>query len=155
VFAAESFHNFDAARAVAEIARVLRPGGTLVLLWNLPAGATEPSIASVEALLAERGPTREQVGHDPLDLHTDRFASGAWKLPFEGSPFEELRGERLANVQIVDRGGLVAFFGSMGWVANLPDAERAPLLERVRSLLDADGYRRPWETRLFWTRLRV
>jgi hypothetical protein len=43
----------------------------------------------------------------------------------------------------------------MGWVANLPDAERAPLLERVRSLLDADGYRRPWETRLFWTRLRV
>ena len=155
VFAAEAFHNFDAAAAVAEIARVLRSGGTLALLWNLPAGPTEPSIEEVEALFAEVGPTREEVGHDPIDLHTDRFASGAWRLPFEDSPFEELREERLDHVQTVDRDGLVAFFGSMGWIADLPDAERLPLLERVRALLPAGEYRRPWETRLFWTRLGV
>jgi len=155
VFAAEAFHNFDAAAAVADSARVLSPGGTLVLLWNLPAGPTEPSIAAVEALFAEVGPTREQVGHDPIDLHTDRFASGAWRLPFEGSPFEELREERHAHVQVVDRDGLVAFFASMGWLADRPDGERLSLLERVRGLLTADEYRRPWETRLFWTRLRV
>ena len=155
VFAAEAFHNFDAAAAVAETARVLRPGGTLALLWNVPAGPTDPSIQAVEALLAEVGPTREEVGHDPIDLHTDRFASGAWKLPFEESPFDELREVRLENVQTVDRDGLVAFFGSMGWLADQPDAERLPLLERVRSLLTADEYRRPWETRLHWARLGV
>jgi SAM-dependent methyltransferase len=155
VFVAEAFHNFDAAAAVADIARVLRPGGTLVLLWNVPAGATEPSIAAVETLLAEVGPTRADVGHDPLDLHTDRFASGAWKLPFEDSPFEPLREERLANVQTVGRDALVGFFASMGWIADLPDGERLPLLDRVRSLLDADEYRRPWQTRFFRTRLRV
>jgi SAM-dependent methyltransferase len=155
VFVAEAFHNFDAAAAVAEIARVLRPGGMVVLLWNVPAGPTEPSIAPVEALLAEVGPTREEVGHDPFDLHTDRFASGAWKQPFGASPFDELREERLANAQTVDRDGLVAFFASMGWLADRPDAERLPLLDRVRTLLDADEYRRPWETRLFWTRLQV
>ena len=41
----------------------------------------------------------------------------------------------------------------MGWIADLPDVERLPLLDDVRSFLDAAEYRRSWETHLYWTRL--
>jgi SAM-dependent methyltransferase len=154
VFAAESFHWFDGGRALAEIARVLRPAAALVMLWNLPAGPTEPSIVAVERLLGERAPTREELGADPLDLNATRYASGEWRAAFPGSPFEPLRETRLANPQTVDRDGLVAFFASMGWIGDLPDAERLPLLDEVRSLLGAGEYRRRWETHVCWTRLR-
>ena len=136
VFAAEAFHWFDGEPALAEIERVLRPRGALILMWNLPAGPTEPSIASVERLLTERAPAREQLGHDPVDLNTTRFASGEWRAPFAGSRFDELSEARL------------------GWLGDLSEPERRPLMNRVRSLLDADWYRRSWETRVYWTRLR-
>jgi SAM-dependent methyltransferase len=151
VFVAEAFHKFDAGPALAEIARVLRPGGVLLLLWNLPAGATEPSIAAAEGFLLDRAP--EGLAYDPVDLNTDRFASGAWRVAFAGSRFEELREARLPNPQTVDREGLIAFFASMGWIGDLPDDERLPLLDEVRSLLAADEYHRLWETHVHWTRL--
>jgi SAM-dependent methyltransferase len=154
VFAAECFHWFDGERALTEIARVLRPRGALVLLWNLPAGPTEPSIAAADGLLHGRGPDQAELGVEPLDLDPIRYASGEWRDALAASPFDELRETRLPNPQTVDRDGLVAFFASMGWIADLPDPERLPLLDEVRSLLDAAEYHRPWETHVHWTRLR-
>jgi len=153
VFAAEAFHWFDGERALAEAARVLRPRGALVLMWNVPAGPTEPSIARVEHLLTAHAPARDELGHDPVDLNADRFASGEWRAPFAGSPFDQLQEARLPNPQTLDREALVAFFESMGWLGALRDEQRLPLLDRVRSLLDAPEYRRSWETRVHWTRL--
>jgi SAM-dependent methyltransferase len=152
VFAAEAFHWFDGNRAVAEIARVLRPRGALVLMWNLPAGPTEPSIEALEQLVSEHGPS--DLAYDPVDLGARAYTSGQWRLAFVDSPFEKLQETRLPNLQVCDRAGLVALLASMGWVGDLPDAERLPLLDRIRSLLDADEYRRPWETHVCWTRLR-
>jgi SAM-dependent methyltransferase len=153
VFAAEAFHWFDDERSLAEIARVLRPGGALVLMWNLPAGPTEPSIAAVEQLLTERAPKRSEVTYYPLDLDGPQYTSGKWRLAFADSPFEPLRELRLPNPQTLGRDGLVAFFASMGWIADLSDADRLPLLTEVRSSLAAAEYRRPWETHVHWTRL--
>jgi SAM-dependent methyltransferase len=151
VFAAEAFHWFDGERALAEMARVLRPRGTVVLMWNLPAGPAEPSIAAVDQLVRERAP--RNLGHDPGDLNSTRYASGEWRAAFAGSPFEELQEARLPNPQTLDRDAMVAFLASMGWIADLPDVERLPLLDTIRALLDSDEYRRPWETHVYWTRL--
>ena len=153
VFVAEAFHGFDDERALTEIARVLKPRGSLVLMWNLPAGPTVPSIAAVEQLLIDRAPAG--LAYDPVDLNTRRYASGEWRVAFGDSPFEELQEARFPNPQTVDRGGLVAFFESMGWFGELPEPERLPLVDEVRSLLDAPEYRRSWETHVYWTRLAV
>jgi SAM-dependent methyltransferase len=153
VFIAEAFHKFDDNRALPEIARVLRPRSTLILMWNLPAGPTEPSIAAAEQLLKARGPDKDELGYDPVDLNTSRYASGEWRLAFAESPFEELQEGRLPNLQTIDRDGLVAFFASMGWIGDLPDADRLSLIDDVRSLLAPVEYRRPWDTHLHWTRL--
>ncbi len=122
-------------------------------MWNLPAGPTEPSIAAVEHFLRQRGPDRAEVGYDPLDLNTTRYESGEWRLPFAKSPFEELQGGA-ATESADDRPGRpCSVFASMGWIADLPDADRLPLLDEVRSLLAPGGYRRLWETHVHWTRL--
>lgn len=153
VFAAETFHVWDGEAALAEVARVLRPGGAFVLLWNLPAGPTEPSTAAVARLVAERGPTRDELGYDPVDLDATRYRSGEWRAPFENAPFEELHEARLPNPQTIDRDGLLAFLRSMGWISELPDAERQAWLGEIGSLLTAREYRLHWETHVHWTRL--
>jgi SAM-dependent methyltransferase len=151
VFVAEAFHWFDWDRALAEIARVLRPPGALIMLWNLPAGPTEPPTAALDDLITARAP--RDLPYDPADLNATRYASGEWRAAFAASAFAELQEERLPNPQTLDRDGFVAFLASMGWIADLPDEERLELLEQLRSLLEADQYLRPWETHVCWTRL--
>src|SRR5207245_24831 len=82
VFAAQSFHWFDHARALAEIARVLRPRGMLTLMWNVPGGRIEPHSPVIEQMLEPYWPKEWGL---PLDL--GKRGSGDWRLAFERSPF--------------------------------------------------------------------
>jgi SAM-dependent methyltransferase len=141
VFAAQSFHWFDDAD---EIARVLRPRGLLVAMFNGPDSPVEPSIDAALDVLRERLPSA--LDYDPFDL-------GAGRRP-ELRQFEPFRHVCLPNVQQFDRESLVAFYASMGWVADLPDDERVPLLDAFRARLTADAYERTWACNVYWSRLR-
>jgi SAM-dependent methyltransferase len=152
VLAAEAFHWFDDDRSLAEIARVLRRGGPLVLLWNLPAGGWEPSIAAVEQRVLERLP-EPATDAEPLDLDGPRRGDGQWRGSLAAAGFDELRHARVPNPQTLDREGLVSFFASMGWIADLADERRLPLLAEIRSGLVASEYRRVWDTHVYCCRL--
>lgn len=146
VFVGQAFHTFDDQRAIPETARVLRRDSPLILLWNRPAGPWHPSAAAAEEVLAERMP---DVDYIPLDLGGPEAGSG-WQPSIADSPFGRFQATVLRNPQTLDREGLVAFYATMGWIADLPDDERLPLLDRVRSRLPAETYAREWETHAHW-----
>ena len=63
VTAAQAFHWFDRTRARAEFARILRPGGWVVLLWNLRRKDADAFAVAYERLLLEYATDYRRVDH--------------------------------------------------------------------------------------------
>ena len=143
VFVAEAFHWFGNDAAVAEIARVLHPGGTLAILFNQRDGGLEPPLPQ------EARDTLDELALKKPPEFT--VASGLWRTPFPG-PFEPFREGSFPNPVVRDRDGVLAQIASWSMVAGLPD-EGAELLARLGELIPEGSYRDPLRTELSWTRL--
>jgi SAM-dependent methyltransferase len=124
VTVAQAFHWFDHDRALPELHRVIRPGGSLALVWNMR-DLRDPLQREVEELLS--GP-RSEV---PAQLH------GRWREPLARTPLfgdPEVREFRYEQQFTAD--DLAARVASTSFVAAMPDDERDELLARVRALVD-------------------
>ena len=150
VFCAEAFHWFDWPVALAEIARVLRPRGVVVLCFNVPRGETRPPLPKQGREIARR---YRRAGVEPGGSILE---SGAWREPFAdpGSAFEPLREESVDHEHVQDRDGVVAETLSVSVYASLPAEERRALGEALRAVLPETVYRTPLRAEVFWTRLR-
>jgi SAM-dependent methyltransferase len=148
VFVGDAFHWFDGRSALAELARVLTEAGGVALLWNLPAGPSDPPLP---------GPARELVreaiarGGEPGG---PRLARGEWREAFAVSAFGELHHEQISHETSRDREGVVANAMSISSIAGLPAGEREALRTRLRELIPEGRYRQPLHTDLYWARLR-
>jgi SAM-dependent methyltransferase len=146
VFVAEAFHWFASDEVVAEIARVLRPGGGLVLLWNTRI-KHDPGLPEEAARVVEEA--IERGGAPGLS----RVLSGAWREPLAAAPFEELRERQADWDETISRDARIAYLLSISSIASQPEAARVELAERVRALAPDVPYRRLLHTDLYWTRL--
>jgi ubiquinone/menaquinone biosynthesis C-methylase UbiE len=155
VFVGQAFHWFEGPRALAEIARVLRPGGGLALIWNSTPWENRegPWFAALDDVL-ERS---------RADLSTmRRHATGLWRRAFEAERhFEPLEEATFANPQRASREEFIASLASRSYVAAMDEADRAELLadvdrllERPHAPLDGDAVVLPLRADVYWTRLR-
>jgi SAM-dependent methyltransferase len=120
VLAAQAWHWVDTGRAVPEVARVLAPGGTLGLLWNVR-DPREDWVAQLGRLLHPRGaPPSEGVGVGALADHPALF-----------TPVETFSVEWRHTLTPADLVDLVA---SRSYAITLPEGERSALLDEVRVL---------------------
>ncbi len=141
VFAAQAFHWFANDDAVAEIARVLRPGGVLCVVWN---ESREPSpLPPAYAAYLERlhAPSLEAIQSGPS---TESLLARA--------PFEELQSASVEHEQVQDRSDVLAFAASVSWIAHRPEAERRRILAELAELLPEGEYRFPMRADVSWTR---
>lgn len=137
VTCAQSFHWFDHALALPEIARVLRPGGRLALVWN-SRDDRDPWMSRLTAILGN-----ETVDEDDTVMID---ASGLF------GPVERAR---FSFVQERDRDGLLDLVLSRSYCAKLSPADREPVLAAVGALYDEtagpDGARLAYVTECFRT----
>jgi ubiquinone/menaquinone biosynthesis C-methylase UbiE len=147
VFSAEAFHWFAGDETVAEISRVLKPGGGLVIFWNLEWGALEPPIGeAADAVLDEAFARGGAPG-------IGKVLSGIWREPLARSAFEPLREAEHQRTVTLDREQWVARMLSVSSIAAQADEERAALAARLRELVPEGEYRAPMRVVAYWTRL--
>jgi ubiquinone/menaquinone biosynthesis C-methylase UbiE len=144
VAVAQAFHWFDAEPALAEIARVLEPGGGLVLLWNRR-DESVPWVHEMSEVLRWHEFARSD--YDQIDWRAVVAESGL---------FTELQHTTFAYEQELDRDGLAERVRSVSYIAAMEPAEREGLVEKVLRLVDdkPERFPLPYNTLVFWCRKR-
>lgn len=124
VTVAQAFHWFDAVAAFAELARVVRSGGRVGIVWN----ARDRSVAWVDQVwgimdrVEKEAPWRD---HD------------AWRDSALGNRpgFGELHAATFRHEQMLTPHLVVERFRGVSHVAALPDADKERVLDEVRDVL--------------------
>jgi SAM-dependent methyltransferase len=139
VVVGQAFHWFDPEPALAEIARVLRPGGGLGLIWN----ERDERVPWVDAL----GRIVNWQVERPYQRHRD------WAAVVDASGrFSPVEHRQLPHEQEVDADALVDRMLSTSYVATWSSERQATVAAEVRALVAGfpPVFRLPYVTDVFW-----
>lgn len=122
VVVAQAFHWFRFDEALAEIARVLRPRGALVMLWN----RRDESVPWVDRMSEVIHWRAHQISeYDRIDWAAVIGSSGHYGA---------VEHRTFAWEHIIDRAGLAERVRSVSYVAAMESAEREALVDEVLAL---------------------
>lgn len=126
VTVADAFHWFDRARALLEIHRVLRPGGSLAVFTTAPHWEGASWADELEQLVTSA--RTEHPHFDGRPWQDDVRESGCFSEPriFQVKTFPE-----------ADPEGILAHLASVSWIAALPAGQRDEMFARMRVLLES------------------
>ncbi len=124
--AAQAAHWFDLPRARREFARILKPGGWAVLIWNERSTDTTSFLRAYEQLLMTYGTDYKEVRHENTTDNIDSF--------FTPSPFEERIFEMQQNFNDAELEGRLL---SSSYAPLKGNPNYAPMLAELRRIFDA------------------
>jgi SAM-dependent methyltransferase len=120
---AQAFHWFATELALAEIRRVLRPGGRLGLIWNVRDESVD-WVATISEILT------------PYEGDAPRFSKGAWRTAFSSQYFTELEQSSFAYQHVgTAQEVILDRFLSVSFIAALPPHEKANVASQLRALI--------------------
>ncbi|MBV9794832.1 MAG: class I SAM-dependent methyltransferase [Actinobacteria bacterium] len=128
VLAAQAWHWVTPDRAAPEVARVLRPGGTLGLVWN-ERDDREPWVTALNRIVDDQGQKKQA---DELRADNDH------DNPQVGPPFGPLELHQVPWVHDTTVPELIDMVASRSYVILLPAERREALLAKVRQLAETD-----------------
>lgn len=124
--AAQAAHWFDRERARREFARILKPGGWLVLLWNERVVDGRPFLRDYEELLLEFGTDYKDVRHERTTEAVNEF--------FDPAPYAE---RVFAMRQEFDYAGLEGRLLSSSYAPGPGHLQHGPMLAELRRIFDS------------------
>jgi SAM-dependent methyltransferase len=132
VVISSAWHWLDPERAVPEITRVLRPSGTLGIIW-MSRDARVPWVAEFNALAREQNRAPEGTTDERRRRRQVKFPPGTPMSPAEEHTVE--------YALPTTKDELFGLLGTYSGVITLDPDRRADLSRRVREFLD----RQPWD----------
>jgi SAM-dependent methyltransferase len=127
VMAGQAFHWFDQAQARREFARILWPGGWVVLVWNERCIEATPFLVAYEQLLQTYGTDYKEVDHKRItrDVLASFFAPA------------EYRQAAFGNRQVFDCAGLRGRLLSTSYAPEEGHPSYAPMLDALHAVFQA------------------
>jgi ubiquinone/menaquinone biosynthesis C-methylase UbiE len=142
VLVAQAWHWVDQSRAIPSVARVLKPGGTLGLIWNVR-DETVPWVARLTQI-----------------MHGSEAESFVAEGRIERGPFGEIESRIFDWTREFDRDGLVDLVRSRSYFITASGEEQEKVVAGVHRLLDTDpdlavaeSWGMPYRTHCFRLRL--
>lgn len=125
VTAAQAFHWFDAGQARGEFARILKPGGTVALLWNMRKFDANPFLRELERILRAYGTDyADGVAEFPRDEAVESFFTHSYST------------KSFPNAQIFDYEGLRGRWLSASYVPLAGHPNHEPMFDALRRAFD-------------------
>lgn len=157
VVAAQSWHWFEAAAALAEVERLLRPGGALALVWNTY-DTSVPWVRDFQDIYFRLAP--RDLPSPPLTSGLGEHHPGAWRESFASRKgwgvIEERHWPNPHSTTVAD---VVERMMSSSHIAVLDPAAQARVRSEVEAVLGAHDATRgsgaiemPYTTDVYWMR---